>query len=106
MLRKCLGFERKWQEVGQIAAALRLIAVLSFCITSAQFRTLSGVFKLWHLWTDKNPHGLIRIRRKFAENTLRIVQADEFSDSAWAVLFRQWHGKREGCAHWRSLLSA
>src|SRR5580700_5878144 len=38
--------ERKWQEIGKIVAAFHLIAVLPFCITSVQLRTLSGVFKL------------------------------------------------------------
>src|SRR5580700_9101166 len=48
-------------------------------------------------WTDKNPRGLVRIRRKFTENALRFVQANEISNSAWAVFLCQWHGKWKGC---------
>jgi hypothetical protein len=41
-----LWVERKWQELGKIVAVFRLIAALSFCITSVRLRTLSGLFKL------------------------------------------------------------
>jgi hypothetical protein len=37
-----LWVERKWQEIGKIVAAFRLVAALSFCITSVRLRTLSG----------------------------------------------------------------
>jgi hypothetical protein len=41
-----LWVEYKWREVGKIVAEFRLIAALSFCITSVRLRTLSGVFKM------------------------------------------------------------
>src|ERR1700751_2186412 len=56
--------------------------------------------------TDQNPRGLVRISRKFAENAFRLVQANEIGNSAWTILFRQRHRKRESCAHWPSLPSA
>ena len=47
--------QRKWQEIGKIVAAFRLIAAFSFCISSLQLQTLSGVFKLLRRTRNRRP---------------------------------------------------
>src|ERR1039458_3933352 len=57
-------------------------------------------------WTNETPRRLVRISRKFGENTFRLAQSNEVGDTARTIFLCQWHRKREGCAHWQWLPSA